>query len=224
LYVGHQNASSTIAGPITNGTGGLEVEKIGTGTLTLSGTSDFTGGLTQTAGNLTLTATGVLGATPITVKAGTFTFDGTHGDAAIALNVGTLKGAGTSAGILTAAAGTTLQVGEMTSGSSTATLTLGGLSLAGSTINLDFNPAGPALDKIATTTSGLTLNGTNTLNVSLGVAGWVTGKYPVLTYVGALGGTGLAALTVPPVGHGTVTLVDDGPGTISLDVVAGALN
>lgn len=225
LYVGHQNASSTIAGPITNGTGGLEVEKIGTGTLTLSGTSDFTGGLTQTAGNLTVTATGVLGATPITVKAGTFTFDGTHGDAAIALNVGTIKGAGTSAGVLTAAAGTTLQVGEITSGASTATLTLGGLSLAGSTINLDFNPAGPALDKIVTTANGgLTLNGTNTLNVSLGVAGWVTGNYPIFTYAGTLGGTGTAALTVPPVGHGTVSIVDDTAGTITLNVVAGALN
>jgi autotransporter-associated beta strand protein len=225
LYVGHQNGASTIAGPITDGPGVMAVEKLGTSTLTLSGTSTFTGGLTQTLGNTTVTSTCVLGATPITVKAGTFTLDGTHGAGGITLTAGTFKGTGTSAGTLTAATGSTVQVGEFTSGTSTATLTLGGLSLAGSTINLDFNPAGPALDKIVTTeTGGLTLNGTNTLNVSLGVAGWVTGKYPVLTYVGALGGTGLTALTVPPVGHGTVTLVDDGPGTISLDVVAGALN
>jgi autotransporter-associated beta strand protein len=226
LYVGHQNAGGTIAGPITDGTGGMALTKIGTGTLTLSGTSNFTGGLTQTAGNITVTATGALGATPITVTTGTFTFDGTHGAGAIALNGGLFKGAGTSAGILTAASGTTIQVGEMTSGASTATLTLGGLSLpGGSTINLDFNPAGPTLDKIVTTENGgVTLNGTNTLNVALGVAGWVTGKYPVLTYVGALGGAGVAALTAPPVGHGTVTIVDDAAGTISLDVVAGAQN
>ena len=222
LYIGHQNGASTFAGAINDGTGTIAIEKIGTGALTLSGTSNFTGGLTQTAGTIIVPATGVLGNTPITITANTFTLDGTHGTGAIALNgTSTFAGAGTSTGLLTAASGTTIQVGTASGGTAAATLTLGGLNLSGgANLNLDFNSAGTTVDKVATTVSnGATLSGSNNLNVVLSGAGWVTGTYPILTYSGALGGTGAGALTLTtPVGHSTVTVVDDTFGTVNLVV------
>ncbi len=86
LYIGHQNGSSVFGGSINNGTGTVAIEKIGTGSLTLTGASNFSGGLTQTAGSVTVNAGATLGNSPITVTANTFTFDGTHGNGPIAVN------------------------------------------------------------------------------------------------------------------------------------------
>lgn len=230
LYVGHQNATSTFTGSINDGAGAatVAVEKIGTGTLTLGGTSAFTGGLTQTLGAIVIPSGAVLGNTPITVTANTFTFDGVHGTGAIVVNgTSVFAGAGTSGGTLTAATGTTVQVGPASGGTSATTLTLGGLNLSGgANLNLDFNEAGTTVDKVATTASGgLTLNGANNVSVDLGPEGWVTGTYPILTYAGAVAGTGVAALNLTtPVGHSTVSITDDAAGNISLDVVSAGNN
>jgi len=222
LYVGHQGATSTFGGVINDGAGTVAIEKIGAGALTLTGASNFTGGLTQTAGTVTVNAGATLGNTPITVTANTFILNGTQGSGAIAVNgTSIFEGAGTSGGTLTAATGTTVRVGTASGGTAAATLTLGGLNLSGgANLNLDFNSAGTTVDKVATTVSnGLTLNGTNNLNVVLSGAGWVSGTYPILTYSGVLGGTGAAALTLTtPVGHSTVTVVDDTFGNVNLVV------
>jgi autotransporter-associated beta strand protein len=227
LYIGHQNGASTFAGAINDGTGTVAIEKIGTGALTLSGTSNFTGGLTQTAGTIIVPATGVLGNTPITITANTFTLDGTHGTGAIALNgTSTFTGSGTSTGLLTAATGTTIQVGAATAGTSATTLGLGGLNVSGGAkINLDFNAAGTVVDKIATTTSGgVTLSGTNDLNVALGADGWVTGTYPIITYAGAVTGATSSLNLTTPVGHSSVAITDDMAGNINLVVTAAGDN
>jgi autotransporter-associated beta strand protein len=230
LYIGHQNGIATVAGAINDtGTGLVAIEKIGTSSLTLSGTSNFTGGLTQTAGTVTIPIGATLGNTPITVTLNTFTFDGTHGTGAIALNgTSVFVGAGTSGGILTAATGTTVQVGTASGGTAATTLTIGGLTLTGGTnLNVDYNTAGTTLDKVATTVSnGLSISGANPLNVVLSGAGWVPGTYPLLTYVGAVQGTGATNATLvlsTPVGHSTVNVVDDLAGNVNL-VVSGAAN
>ncbi|MFY7817779.1 MAG: beta strand repeat-containing protein, partial [Akkermansiaceae bacterium] len=54
LYIGHQNGASTFGGAINDGTGTVAIEKIGTGVLTLTGSSNFTGGLTVSAGTAVL--------------------------------------------------------------------------------------------------------------------------------------------------------------------------
>jgi len=224
LYIGHQNGASTFDGAINNGTGTVAIEKIGTGAMTLTGTSNFTGGLTQTAGTVTIASGAVLGNTPITVAANTFTLDGTHGTGAIAVNgTSTFTGNGTSGGNLTAASGTTVQVGTASAGTTATTLTLGGLNLGGgANLNLDFN--GSAVDKVATTSANaLSLSGANSLNVALSGAGWVSGTYPILTYAGAIQGTGTGALTLTtPTGHSTVSVVDDTSGTVNLVVTSTA--
>lgn len=57
-------------------------------------------------------------------------------------------------------------------------------------------------------------------------AGWVPGTYSILTYAGAVQGTGATNATLvlsTPVGHSTVNVVDNGLGSVNL-VVAGAAN
>ncbi len=129
---------------------------------------------------------------------------------------------------MTAATGTTVRVGTASAGTAATTLTLGGLTLTGGTnINLDFNTAGTTVVKIATTaTNGLSISGANPLNVVLSGAGWVPGTYPIMTYAGAVQGTGATNATLvlsTPVGHSTVNVVDNGLGSVNL-VVAGAAN
>lgn len=211
LYVGHQNATSTFGGTINNGAGTVAIEKIGTGALTLTGTSNFSGGLTVTAGTLVLDGT-------LSSASGALAVNGTS----------TFAGAGTAAGTLTAASGTTVRVGAATAGTSTTTLTLGGLSLSGgANLNLDFDTAGTAVDKVATTaTNGLTISGANNLNVVLSGNGWVSGTYPIFSYAGAVQGAGANSSTLvltTPVGHSTVNVVDDTTGNVKL-VVASTSN
>ena len=52
LTAGDDGSSTTFSGTLTNGTGGLELTKTGTGTLTLSGISTYIGGTTVSAGTL----------------------------------------------------------------------------------------------------------------------------------------------------------------------------
>jgi fibronectin-binding autotransporter adhesin len=210
LYVGYANANSTFGGAINDGTGTVALEKIGTGTLTLTGASNFSGTLTATAGTVVL--------------------DGTNaGTGAIAVNgTSIFAGAGTSGGVLTAATGTTVRVGTASAGTVATTLTLGGLTLTGgANLNLDYNSTGATVDKVATTASnGLSISGANPVNVVLSGAGWVPGTYPILTYVGAVQGTGATNATLvlsTPVGHSTVNVQDDLAGNVNL-VVSGVAN
>ena len=207
LYVGHQNATSTFGGAINDGAGTVALEKIGTGALTLNGTSTFTGGLTVTSGTVVLDGT-ISSAGPLAVN-GTSIF----------------AGSGTAGGNLTAASGATVRVGTASAGTAATTLTLGGLTISGgANINLDFNTPGTTVDKVATTsTNGLTISGANNLNVTLSGAGWVSGTYPIFTYAGAVQGAGATNATVvlsTQTGHSTVNVVDNAAGIVNLVVTS----
>lgn len=130
--VGALNTSTTFAGQIVNGSATNNIIKVGSGVWTLSGTSTYTGSTTVSAG--TLNVTGSLGTTAVSVSSGA-----------------TLSGSGSIAGTVTANSGSTL---------APAGLTLGGLTLAGTTtvdLSLSSNPAS-GNDKITLSGGTLTMN------------------------------------------------------------------
>ena len=69
LAVGNNNASGTFSGTIQNSSGTVVLSKTGTGSLTLSGTNTFAGGITLNAGQLNLNSPGALGTGPLTIAA-----------------------------------------------------------------------------------------------------------------------------------------------------------
>ncbi|MCY2974219.1 MAG: autotransporter-associated beta strand repeat-containing protein [Planctomycetota bacterium] len=77
LSVGALPGNSTFSGKLTNEASGLSLNKIGSGTLTLTGAdNNYTGTTTISAGTLALTGTGALPAsTQLTVASATSTFD-----------------------------------------------------------------------------------------------------------------------------------------------------
>jgi fibronectin-binding autotransporter adhesin len=77
LTVGNQDASSTFAGSIKNTTGTVALDKIGTGTLVLSGTNGYAGGTVVTGGVLDVTsAAALLDGTSLSVGTGLSAFPG----------------------------------------------------------------------------------------------------------------------------------------------------
>ncbi|MCU0750548.1 MAG: autotransporter-associated beta strand repeat-containing protein, partial [Akkermansiaceae bacterium] len=145
--VGGNNASTSFDGIITNGANTTALTKVGTGTLTLNGTSTFTGATT--------------------ISAGTLLVNGALGTSAVTVNGGTLGGTGTIGGAVTVNTGAKLAPGASIESLSVAAATLNGGSLvveydgaAGGTIDLlnvsgaldittaivDFDMLGSALD------------------------------------------------------------------------------
>jgi autotransporter-associated beta strand protein len=100
--IGALGTDSTFAGTIANGTGACRVYKVGTGTLTLTGNNTYTGnaagiaGTQISAGTLAIGdggATGSLGATDVSVAAGT-TLVFNRDNSAVSTYPGILSGAG----------------------------------------------------------------------------------------------------------------------------------
>jgi autotransporter-associated beta strand protein len=116
------------------------VNHIGTGTTTLSGNNNYSGGTSITAGILVANnTTSALGTGPVTVTGGT------------------LAGVGTVTALVTVGPGG----GQITAGTSgVGTLSVSSLTLnSGSVVNTDFTAAGPTNLINITTANGLTVNG-----------------------------------------------------------------
>jgi autotransporter-associated beta strand protein len=160
--IGATGADTTFAGAITNAGGATSITKTGPGTLTLTGTSTYTGATNVNAGWLLVG--GALGNTAVTVATGAF-----------------LGGGGTIGGSLNASAGATLS--PATAPFTGGTLTVnGGLTLNGNTLYYDMtsSPAG-ANDKIQMGAGTLALSGTQYFQFLLLDGALSAGTYNLIT-------------------------------------------
>ncbi|BCU78524.1 hypothetical protein llg_32390 [Luteolibacter sp. LG18] len=171
------NTSANTFGQLQNGAGTLAFTKAGTGSLTLSGTSNYTGATTLSAG--TLNVTGSLGSTAVTAASGS-----------------TLSGSGSIAGGVTAGTGVHIAPGDG-GDAAIGTLTTGTLSLgSGSQLDIGVTNAS-TLDKVTVSaTDGLTING-GQVNLNGGTGTFTTnGVYNLIAYTGTIGGAGVSSLTL----------------------------
>ncbi|BCM21200.1 beta strand repeat-containing protein [Mesorhizobium sp. J8] len=164
------DASTAFSGSIS-GTGG-SLAKLGSGTLTLSGTNTYTGATT--------------------VDAGVLRVNGSLGNTAVGVNSsGTLSGVGTIAGPVTVD-------GTVAPGNSPGTLTVGSLTLnAGAKLDYELGipgTIGNGVNDLIEVNGDLTLDGT--LNIT-DVGGFGPGVYRLINYGGALTDNGLQFGTTP---------------------------
>jgi autotransporter-associated beta strand protein len=213
LEIGGLGTSSEFAGAFKDNRMGatpytpINIRKVGTGTLTLSGTSINTG-FTDVRGG-TLLVSGTLGATPVTVQNGaTFELDGSASSPAITVNAGGTFRVGASAGLGSAA------------------ISVNGLmdvTAAGGTFNL----AAATLSGAGSVSGSLTLAGSSINSGPIGAAGTLTINSGDFT---ATGGTMNFDLSNDPIGGINDRLVVNGnlnlntPGVvISINKLSGIL-
>jgi fibronectin-binding autotransporter adhesin len=155
--------AGTFSGSLVNGAGTLGLNKVGAGTLTLTGANTYTGATQITGGSLILNSPGTL-ASAVTVGASTF-----------------LGGNGTISGAVTVSGGT------LSPGTSPGTLTVGSLVLDSlSSLPYELDTAGivgMSVNDLIQITGDLTLDGT--LNISP-LANFGVGQYRLMIYGGAL--------------------------------------
>jgi autotransporter-associated beta strand protein len=203
LSVGNDNASTLYSGIISSN-GALT--KVGTGTLTLTGTNTYSGNTTVSAGTLALAGDGSV-ASPVIIVNGTLDVTGhTGGGITIA---GTLAGSGTVTGAVTIANGATLSPGN-----SPGTLTIKGDLVLNNTSQLQYD-LGTGGNDLTAVNGSLTLTGTVNVAAS-GTFG--VGDYTLISYTGALTGSGLAIGTTP--NPSLVYSVTAGSGTVVLHVTS----
>lgn len=188
--VGALNTSTTFGAVMADNTAALGLVKVGTGTLTITGNNTFSGGTIVSNGTIYLQATTAnLGSGSVAVRSGAVL--GGYGNVSGPVTVdagGTIFGAG---GI----GAPTLNVGS---------LTLGNSATDTSASQFDVYLAGKIV-----CAGGLTVNGTNVVNISGGVP--PVGIYDLITYSGAIGGNGFAGFKLGALPPGVVAnLVDTG--------------
>ncbi len=228
LSIGDDDTSTEFAGGVT---GAGVVEKIGTGTLTLSGSNDYTGGTTLTSGTISAGSSSALGASSgsLSMASGTtlamssgvslangITLTGTD-TVAVASGTATLTGIITSTGSLVKtgagvlsltgsndySGGTTLSAGTISAGSNSALgASSGSLSMADATT--------------LTLVSGVSLP--NPISVGGGNEGSLNVSSGTATLTGTISGAGGVAKT----GSGTLT-ISSNITTATLAVSAGTL-
>jgi autotransporter-associated beta strand protein len=153
LTAGGNNATSTFNGRLQDGSDTLALTKIGTGTLTLSGTNSFTGGVIINGGALQLSSTGALNsAAPNSVTFGANVLTGTK----LQLNGNSV----TLSGLTTNAAPGSAVVENANAAAATLTLNNAGANTFAGV--LQDGTGGGALALTKTGAGTLTLSGANT--------------------------------------------------------------
>ena len=197
------NATLVFANPLaqtfTGAIGGSGAVGInGTGTLTLTATSFYSGGTSISAAtallNGALTGSGTVNVNSSATLAGTGSVSGT----VVANSGGHINPAGVGA---------------------TGTLTLGSLTAQpGSIFDFDMGPASACDNIMITRASGLNLSGTGTVNIVSWSSGFGLGTYPLIFYNGTLAGsvTNLS-LGITPTGY-AYSLSDSTGSSINLIV------
>lgn len=190
-------------------TGPLNVDKSGTGTLTvLTGTDVQYNGTTA-------------------IHDGSYIFNGTHttaGAAAYAVDAaGTLGGSGTT--VSTVNLGGKIAPGDV---GTVGTFTVGGLNLTGGILDFQLNAtnhaAGSTFNDLLINTGALDLTGGATLNVA-GIGGNLTaGDYDLIQFAGALTGTAAnITLGTIPLGAGLSASIVVDSDSVNLHVGAGGI-
>ena len=182
------NARMFLTGSITGGSGAT-LTKTGPGTVTLSGSSSFSGTTVVNDGTLILS-------NPVTPAylGGGVTLTTAYATTGI---TPTLIAQGTIAGTLTDSANVLIAIGASKADGNVGTLNLGGLTLTGgSQINYDLSV--PALGSDLININGnLSLSGVTNIAVP-NIATMATNSYRLMNYTGSKSGTGsFALLNVP---------------------------
>ncbi len=160
--IGATGNDMTFAGAITNNMGATGIAKVGAGTLTLTGASNYTGATAVNVGALLVS--GSLGNTALTVASGAL-----------------LGGGGTFSGSVTASAGSFLSPGTVPFTGATMTV-VNGLTLNAATMYCDMSGTpGGANDKIVITGAPLTYSGTPTFQFVLLDGTLAAGDYDLIT-------------------------------------------
>ena len=195
LVVGALNTSTIFSGELAGGNAGtnMALTKVGTGTLTLSGTSPYAGATAINGGTLNLT--GLLsGTSAITVNSG-----------------GTLAGTGTSSGPVTVAGGGAIAPEN----AGTGTLTISGLLTLNNGSVLNMQLGGTATSDQITLAGALAASGTTTVNLTA-LSGFGAGTYPLITDSATINAANFTVGTCPS-GYGAVLSASSG--TLSVTIV-----
>jgi autotransporter-associated beta strand protein len=193
LTVGGDNTSTTFSGTYVNSGGAAALTKIGTGTLTLSGSGDYTG--------------------PTTVSGGTLLVNGNAAVSAVMVNAGTtLGGTGTTGALTTSGTVSPGVSGPGILNTGNATFNSG----SAFSVNLNGTAAGSGYDQL-NVSGTVSLAGSPTLSVNLGFTPTVGSSFTIIRNTGAIIGTfnGLPNGATFSVG-GRIFTITYGPNTVVL--------
>jgi fibronectin-binding autotransporter adhesin len=217
--------NGTLTGPDAVGTGATLSGTGTVGAVTLAGTDTLTSSSTLTTGGITVNGLGnqitsgiVAGNT--TLNAGSaLTVNGTL-NGSLGVGTGTLSGTGTISGPTTVGTGKI----DLTTNNAIGTLSVGSLSLTGSTMNFEIGGMTTQTDKIAAGT--LTIGGGSTvINISnLGGTAQTlqAGDYTLLSYTNGAAPANLSNLhlNTTTLDGDTLTLVTNNLGLVQVDVTS----
>lgn len=198
--VGALGTSTTFGGTMMDNAGAvLSVIKLGAGTMTLTGTNTFSGGLNVNNGAVVLQgAFSAAGSGAVTVQSGA-----------------TFGGSGNASGAVSILAGATIRADG---GVGSPPLNVGSLTFGTGPSDLTTSSINVYLGGKVVNSSSLTLNGTNTVNI-VGAAPAV-GVYDLITYSGGIGGTGFPGFVLGSLPFGVVAHLQDSGTAVQLNVTA----
>jgi fibronectin-binding autotransporter adhesin len=199
VTIGALNTSTTFGGVIADNLAALGVTKIGSGSLTLTADNTYSGGTVVSSGTLRLQgAAASVGGGTVSVDTG-----------------GTFGGSGSAVGAVNVAHQGTLVADG---GTGSPALTVGPLTLGAAGGDSTTNTANVYLGGKVVASSGLTVNGTCTINIT-GAAPAV-GTYDLIQHPGSIGGAGFAGFTLGVLPYGVVAHLQEGATAVQLVVDA----